>query len=262
MFNIIKDLWYILSSSRKYYLIECDVCWFQKKKNQRTYNPNEVCQNCKLKIWDINHHIKCIDKKGSKCLIECDCWVRKWIMNNNFWKIKSCWCMKNKYTRDWQIKKALDRKTIKHNNYIELEATWWEFIKLDYEDYEKVKYYCWYKSIRWSVESRIWWKLIKIHRLIMNPPKNKVVDHINWNTLDNRKENLRICTAAQNSYNSKKPISWITSKYKWVYKQKNKYIARIQQSSLWSFDNEIDAAIAYNKAAIERYWEYARLNEL
>lgn len=43
--------------------------------------------------------------------------------------------------------------------------------------------------------------VIKLHRLIMNCPSDKVVDHINRNTLDNRKKNLRICTRFENQQN-------------------------------------------------------------
>lgn len=44
---------------------------------------------------------------------------------------------------------------------------------------------------------------VRMHREIIKAPKNKVVDHINHNTLDNRIENLRICTAQQNHWNGK-----------------------------------------------------------
>ena len=43
-----------------------------------------------------------------------------------------------------------------------------------------------------------------LHRFVMNPPKNKVVDHINRDTLDNRRSNLRICTIQQNLQNQKR----------------------------------------------------------
>ena len=44
-----------------------------------------------------------------------------------------------------------------------------------------------------------------LHRLIMNVPKGKVTDHINRDTLDNRRENLRIVTIQQNLWNQKRP---------------------------------------------------------
>jgi hypothetical protein len=44
---------------------------------------------------------------------------------------------------------------------------------------------------------------IKLHRYLVNAPRNKIVDHANGNTLDNRKSNLRICTHAENTRNQK-----------------------------------------------------------
>lgn len=44
-------------------------------------------------------------------------------------------------------------------------------------------------------------KTIYMHRFLMNPPRSRVVDHRNGNPLDNRKENLRVCTRAENNQN-------------------------------------------------------------
>ena len=110
-------------------------------------------------------------------------------------------------------------------------------------------------------------KIIRMHREIMNAPKRKQVDHINGNTLDNRKENLRLCTNQQNQWNSKRNKN-NTSGYKGVsYRKKHKvYRATInyndKQIYLGTYKTKEQAALAYNKKAIELYGEYAYLNNV
>jgi hypothetical protein len=109
-----------------------------------------------------------------------------------------------------------------------------------------------------------------IHKLIMNCPKGMVVDHINGDTLDNRKSNLRICTKLQNQYNQKKHKGNRHSKYKGVTFRKNlkakpweAFIYKDYKSKrLGYFETELKAAEAYNKAAKEAYGEFSRLNDL
>jgi hypothetical protein len=110
-------------------------------------------------------------------------------------------------------------------------------------------------------------KLVKMHREIMNNPVGLFVDHKNGNGLDNRKKNLRIATPAQNNYNSRKRGGNVSSKYKGVSKIKknNRWRAYItiagpKQKHLGYFDNEIEAAKAYDGAAKELFGEFARLN--
>ncbi|MEI6297499.1 MAG: HNH endonuclease [bacterium] len=104
---------------------------------------------------------------------------------------------------------------------------------------------------------------ITIHRLIMGEP-NAIIDHKNGNRLDNRMVNLRISTFSQNSMNRRMSIG--SSKYKGVAycKQKKKFVAYISYHKnrihLGTFDNEINAAIAYNNAAIRIFGEFACLN--
>ncbi len=113
-----------------------------------------------------------------------------------------------------------------------------------------------------------------IHRIIMcvGDPK-LVVDHIDGNTLNNCKNNLRVCTHKQNSWNRKPTKS---QKYKGVvkatirkkYKDKT-YIFNCYRTNIIkdgklvhcrAHKNEIDAAKDYNIQAIKYFGEYARLN--
>lgn len=145
-------------------------------------------------------------------------------------------------------------------------------VLVDDEDVGRVLQHSWYleKSNYHSYfRSRINGKLIRLHRFIINPKPDEQVDHINGNTFDNRKSNLRVCTARQNSRNMKKHVD-NHSGFKGVYfrpKQPKKpwavYIkTEISTKYLGSYPTKEQAAEAYNKAAIELYGEYAKLNEL
>lgn len=112
-------------------------------------------------------------------------------------------------------------------------------------------------------------ELTRLHRLIMQPKVHEVVDHINGNALDNRKQNLRITTQRGNNKNAAKRRNAKTSKYKGVHFSKvykNKpWIAQIQvdgkKQGLGYYVTEREAAEAYNRAAIQFFGEYAKLNE-
>jgi hypothetical protein len=130
------------------------------------------------------------------------------------------------------------------------------------------KYYDLIKNYKWSlgtdnyIISKPGRKSFKIHRLITNAPRGMVVDHINHNPLDNRLENLRVCTNQENMRN-RGLVSNNTSGYTgvcWV-KASCKWIARITVSgklmTLGTY-SDINDAIAVRKAAVEKYFgEYA-----
>jgi AP2 domain/HNH endonuclease len=109
---------------------------------------------------------------------------------------------------------------------------------------------------------------IKMHRAILNIMDRTIhVDHINGNSLDNRKCNLRVATHRQNTKNAKLNIR-STSGYKGVtyYKPSHKWRAQIQfdgkKKHLGYYLTKEEAAKAYNIAALEHHGEFARLNEI
>lgn len=142
-----------------------------------------------------------------------------------------------------------------------------EFAIIDKEDLEKVKDDYWIKN------KYGYWIAIK-RKDAKNPQKKlhevvfkKYADHIDLNLNNNRKSNLRQATKSQNAMN-KNAGKNNTSGYKGVsfVKNRNKYRAYItlnqKQYFLGYYDNAIDAARAYNKAALKLHGEFARLNEI
>lgn len=105
----------------------------------------------------------------------------------------------------------------------------------------------------------------KLHRLVICANNGEIVDQENGNCADNRKRNLRKCNQAQNSQNQK-THSNNKSGYKgvWRHSKNPKWIAGITVNykliHLGSFDDKIEAAKAYNIAAIEHFGEFAKLN--
>ncbi|WP_061576552.1 HNH endonuclease [Bacillus licheniformis] len=143
---------------------------------------------------------------------------------------------------------------------------------VDEEDFYYLSKFKWHKRksdgyVARTVYDKGTFKTIRMHREILKPPPELVVDHINRDKLDNRRENLRIATRSQNTANSIKP-STNKSGYKGVHyrKDQRKWRAciRVNQKniSLGQYDDPEKAARAYNKAAVEYFGEYARLNEL
>ena len=146
---------------------------------------------------------------------------------------------------------------------------------VDDEDYELLSQWNWTAHI--ARQGRVVYAVrylrkphrhsIGMHRFIMNAPKGMEVDHINGNSLDNRRSNLRICSRIQNSWNMKLSKS-NTSGFRGVYKYRNgkSWIANIgvkgRSIYLGIYKTPVEAAIAYNKKAKEVFGCYARLNSI
>ena len=109
-------------------------------------------------------------------------------------------------------------------------------------------------------------KAVYMHNQVAKPPPDKIVDHNDHNSLNNSRINLRLATLSQNSANRRITIADCSSKYKGVHQRKDsdKWVARIGHNGkriyLGRFDNEIDAAKAYDTAAKLYHGEFAALN--
>jgi hypothetical protein len=144
---------------------------------------------------------------------------------------------------------------------------------VDDEDYGLVRKHKWHFSGKYAEREereegkRVGW--IRMHRVIMKTPDDMRCDHINGNSLDNRKANLRNCTQQQNSFNRRKNLKGGTSPYKGVDRiirnGKNVYWrAKIRhngiQMTIGLFHVERHAALAYDMWAKSLFGEYAWTN--
>lgn len=151
---------------------------------------------------------------------------------------------------------------ILHNNYAEMliynrlgdkiASTY-----IDLDDVDKVKKYKWGLEGRYIKNKEVG----KLHRFIMSCPEDKLVDHINHNSLDNRRKNLRICTYQQNNMNvsvSKRNKSGVVGVS--FHKASKKWAARIKlnKKDIWlgSFEFIEDAIKARREAEIKYFGEY------
>lgn len=107
-------------------------------------------------------------------------------------------------------------------------------------------------------------KAIRMHRVIIGAPKGIEVDHIDGDSLNNRKSNLRLATRAQNAKNCRRPIN-NKSGYKGVYfhKASGKWLAQISANGkrvyIGCFDAPELAHAAYLRAAEKLHGEFARV---
>lgn len=104
-----------------------------------------------------------------------------------------------------------------------------------------------------------------LHREIMKADKGVEVDHRDGNGLNNRGSNLRLCSGVENSQNRSMRRD-NASGYKGVslHKRAGKWQAQLQIAGQYKylglFDQAIDAACAYDTAALAAFGEFARLN--
>lgn len=135
---------------------------------------------------------------------------------------------------------------------------------IDRSDYDKVKSYKWSVFSNYRVADS---QGLFLHDLIINHKGNNniMIDHIDGDGFNNQKQNLRIATCSQNAANCSKR-SHNTSGFKGVYKQGNKWMAKVvckgKQHYFGFYDSILDAAKAYNNGAILLFGEFAKLNNV
>lgn len=103
--------------------------------------------------------------------------------------------------------------------------------------------------------------LFYLHRLIIGAMPGQIVDHVNGNSLDNRRANLRLCDRSGNA--ASRALATGPSGYRGVYRDRRRWRAMIHsgaKKSLGTFDTAISAALAYDAAARVAFGEFAIVN--
>lgn len=135
------------------------------------------------------------------------------------------------------------------------------------EDFENVNKYTWNRRIDSGNKSYVQCAKLKLtlHQFILGKaPNGQVIDHIDGNTLNNTRENLRFASKKQNSQNSIRSFDKKESVYLGVHKKsgKNSWLAKCGGQYLGSFANEKEAAECYDKYAFLSYGRQAKTNSL
>ena len=157
---------------------------------------------------------------------------------------------------------------------------------VDDEDYDRLNEHKWcanreyymnkdkfYVVRRAPRDSNEFGKQIRMHRVITNAPKGMQVDHINGNPLDNRKDNLRVCTQQENCMNRRhrtdnksgyKGVCYVKKPKDMINELSKPWHAQLKFNQkhirLGMYKTKEEAARAYDKKAIELFGEFAHLN--
>lgn len=142
-------------------------------------------------------------------------------------------------------------------------------VKVDASDYKYLSQWKWQNVSGYAARSAYPAGMkgrgyrVLMHRQITGCPEKLLVDHINHDTLDNRKENLRIASASQNQWNKQlmknnksgvTGVVWDPVNQKWraSITVKDKYI------SLGRYTVLEDAKRARLAGELEHFGEFAR----
>jgi hypothetical protein len=139
------------------------------------------------------------------------------------------------------------------------------FATVDAADYKEIRKYKWSVSRRGRhlyAQARVNGRTALMHRFLMRPRKGRPVDHIDGNGLNNCRSNLRECTLGQNVANQRPRGG--SSRFVGVRRRGDRWQASItcrgRHYSLGCYDDEVEAAKARDRKAVELHGVYAYLN--
>lgn len=142
---------------------------------------------------------------------------------------------------------------------------------VDDQDFDVLNLYSWRLSHGYVVRSegntrkKGSYKTFYMHRVIMKPNNGQIIDHINMNTLDNRRENLRFCTKTENGRNSavrKNNILGTKGIYYDLSRRKYRTSISVNKKQIFigRFNTVEEAIIAYKSAVTMYFKDFAQLN--
>lgn len=224
-----------------------------KKFDKKSMEKNELVGKRYGKLTVLSFSYK--NERGhSFYLCHCDCGADVVKRSDRLISGKSIGCKRCSWRRLWKPI-TLDDCTL----IVPLTQNRYAFI--DSEDFDKIKDHSWCLGPRGEyAQTNINRIPVKMHRLILDFPEQEI-DHINGNSLDNRKQNLRVCDHVQNSKNKMKYKN-NTSGFKGVYFSKtlNKFITYVTNNYkkiyFGMFNTAEEALIVYKNKSQELYKEF------
>lgn len=217
-------------------------------------------------LGQTDDYIKPNGTHESRWLCECSCEkhsrikvIGHCLKNGN---TKSCGCLNKEFISN--LNKSINQYDLNGNIGVGYFVDGTQFY-FDIEDYDKIKDYYWlnnhgYATSREQNDGKI--EYIYMHRLIMNASSDEIIDHIDRNKLNNRKNNLRTtndCGNARNTSLAKNNtsgvigVSFVSGRNKWIAQITVNY----QNISLGRYISKEDAIVARLKAEKEYFGEFA-----
>ena len=205
-------------------------------------------------------------------IVRCACGLEKEVIGTDLRRgsSRSCGCS------FWQKPLAAPPPPVEGATWLPLGFKHGKYTLVDNADATELSQYRWYwtttnkgkEAVGYAYRKAVVpggkFTVILLARHLLKPPAGMVVDHVNGDSLDNRRKNLRIATIQQNAQNRGARRNSKTG-FKGVYLV-HKYQAQImvdgKTTHLGWFDDPKEAARAYNKAALKLHGEFARLNKV